>query len=174
VAGDFTARVDQVTGDGWDQPSPCEGWVARDVVRHLTDWVPGFLESGAGVTIEPGPSVDDDPAGAWVALRDQLQAILDDPGIDERTYSSQMFGDLPLAVAIQRFITGDVLIHTWDLARACGLDETLDAESVHHMYEGMKPMAPMLAQSGHFQPAVDVPDDADEQAKLIALTGRNP
>ncbi len=174
VAAGMTARVDAVPADGWDEPSPCEGWVARDVIRHLTEWVPGFLQGGADVHIEPGPSVDEDPAAAWAALRDQLQAVLDQPDVDERTFSSQMMGDLPLSVAIQRFVTGDVLVHTWDLARACGLDESLDAESVHHMYEGMKPMAPMLAQSGHFGPVVEVPDDADEQTKLLALTGRTP
>jgi hypothetical protein len=27
--------------------------------------------------------------------------------------------------------TGDVLVHTWDLARATGLDERLDPEEVH-------------------------------------------
>lgn len=174
VAGDFTARVDEVTGDDWERPAPCEGWVARDVVRHLTEWVPGFLDAGAGVAVDPGPSVDEDPAGAWTSLRDQLQAILDDPGVSERAYRSEMLGEMPLDVAIQRFVTGDVLVHTWDLARACGLDEALDAESVHHMYEGMKPMAAMLPTTGHFSAAVEVPDDADEQTKLIALTGRTP
>lgn len=172
VAAGMTARVEQVDGDGWESTSPCEGWVARDIIRHLTEWVPGFLQGGAGIELTPGPSVDDDPAGAWGSLRDQLQAILDDPGAGERTFRSDMFGELPLPTAIQRFVTGDVLVHTWDLARACGLDETLDAAAVHHMHEGMAPMAPMLAASGHFAPVVEVPDDADEQTKLLAITGR--
>ena len=76
--------------------------------------------------------------------------------------------------AIDMFCTGDVLVHAWDLARAVGLDETLPADEVHRMYEGMLPMDAALRESGHFGPRVDVPDDADEQTKLIAFTGRRP
>jgi uncharacterized protein (TIGR03086 family) len=173
VAAGMTARVDQVPANGWEQPSPCEGWVARDVIRHLAEWLPWFLRDGAGIELDPLPSPDDDPSATWASIRDQLQAILERADVGETTFESEMFGsDLTLDVAIQRFVTGDVLIHTWDLARACGLDESLDADAVHHMYEGMKPMAPMLAASGHFAPVVEVPDDADEQTKLLGLTGR--
>ena len=63
VAGGFTARVEGTTD--WDAPAPVAGWTARDVVRHLVEWFPGFLASGAGITLESGPSVDEDPVGAW-------------------------------------------------------------------------------------------------------------
>ena len=32
----------------WDNPAPCDGWTARDVVDHLVTWVPGFMSSSAG------------------------------------------------------------------------------------------------------------------------------
>jgi hypothetical protein len=41
VAGLFTERVRGTRS--WDAPSPVAGWAARDVVRHLTGWFPGFL-----------------------------------------------------------------------------------------------------------------------------------
>ena len=63
VAGDFTRRVVGVRD--WDAPAPVDGWVARDVVRHLVEWLPALLEGGAGVTLAAGPSVDVDPVGAW-------------------------------------------------------------------------------------------------------------
>ena len=59
IAGAFTDRV-MGTAD-WDAPAPVDGWVARDVVRHLVEWFPTFLESGTGITLPTGPSVDDDP-----------------------------------------------------------------------------------------------------------------
>ena len=40
--------------DAWDNPSPCEGWAARDVVRHMVEWIPGFLESGSDVDLPDG------------------------------------------------------------------------------------------------------------------------
>ena len=44
IAGQFTDRVRAVPEDAWDHPAQCEGWLARDVVRHLVEWVPGFFE----------------------------------------------------------------------------------------------------------------------------------
>ncbi len=42
------------------------------------------------------------------------------------------------------------------------------------MLAGMQPIDDMLRQSGHYGPKVDVPDDADDQTKLLAFTGRDP
>lgn len=67
---------------------------------------------------------------------------------------------------------GDVLVHTWDLAPATGLDESLDAEEVHRMVDGMEPHDEALRASGHYGPRVEVPDDADEQTRLLAFMGR--
>ena len=65
----------------WSNPAPCEGWVARDVVRHLVEWVPSFF-ARAGIELPMSISVDDDPVGAWEALRDDLQACGIDAAID--------------------------------------------------------------------------------------------
>jgi len=48
-----------------DHPAPVARWTARDVVRHLLDWFPGFLQAGAGTTLPAGPSPDDDSVAAW-------------------------------------------------------------------------------------------------------------
>ena len=50
ITGQFTERVRAVPPGGWENSSPCEGWTARDVVRHLTDWIPAFF-SGQGVSL---------------------------------------------------------------------------------------------------------------------------
>jgi uncharacterized protein (TIGR03086 family) len=76
--------------------------------------------------------------------------------------------------AIATFCIGDVLVHTWDLARATGLDESLDAIEVHRMVEAMEPIDDLLRQSGQYGPGVEVAGDADEQTRLIAFTGRHP
>jgi uncharacterized protein (TIGR03086 family) len=171
VASEFTAKVDGVETEQWEAAAPCEGWVARDVVRHLVEWVPAFLEPSA-IELAAGPSVDDDPAAAWATLRDGLQAILDDPGVHERVFSHPRLGELPLDEAIGRFIHGDVLIHTWDLARATGQDERLDADEVRDMLAGVEPIAPSLEASGQYGPVVEAPAGADDQARLLALLGR--
>ncbi|MCU0260027.1 MAG: TIGR03086 family metal-binding protein [Ilumatobacteraceae bacterium] len=174
VAAAFTARVDGTTSDGWDRPAPCEGWVARDVVRHLVEWVPGVLEAGAGVQVAAGPSVDDDPAGAWRALDAAIQALLDDPAASARPFDLPPMGAMPLETAIERLVLGDVLVHTWDLARATDQDETLLATEVTSLLAGMAPMGDAMRASGHFGPEVPVPADADDQTRLLAFTGRTP
>src|SRR4051812_50177381 len=58
MGGGFTARA---RGPGWwDVPSPVAAWPARDVVRHLVEWLPPFLRAGSGVELPCSPSVDDD------------------------------------------------------------------------------------------------------------------
>jgi len=85
-----------------------------------------------------------------------------------------MPGRMTFAAAMDQIGTSDVFLHTWDLARATGGDERLDPDEVHALFVGMEPMDEMLRQSGHFGPRVAVPDDADEQTKLIAFIGRQP
>src|SRR5687767_1749132 len=72
VADGLTQTIDAVPDDAWANPSPCEGWDGRDVIRHLVDWLPGpgFLLGTFGVETRPIASVDDDPAAAWAAVRD--------------------------------------------------------------------------------------------------------
>ena len=172
VAGVFSDRVRGVTD--WDAPAPVDGWVARDVVRHLVEWFPPFLETGAGIALGSGPAVDEDPVGAWQAHADAVQALLDDPATADRRFSHPQAGDAPLAQAIDRFYTSDVFMHTWDLARATGQDETLDPEKCAAMLAGMEPIDDLLRSSGQYGARVDLPEGADVQARLIAFIGRDP
>jgi uncharacterized protein (TIGR03086 family) len=172
VADGFTRRV--VGATDWDAPAPVDGWTARDVVGHLVGWFPGFLEAGTGIRLASGPSVDDDPVAAWLTQADAVQQLLDDPAYAGRMLSNPHVGDVPLPEAIDRFYTADVFMHTWDLARATGQDETLDAATCAAMLAGMEPMDEMLRASGQYGPRVDVPDDADPQTRLIGFIGRDP
>ncbi len=173
VAGRFSDRVNDVSASAWNNPAPCDGWVARDVVRHLVTWIPSFLRS-AEIDIVAGPSVDDNPAGAWTNLAGQLQTLLDDPKVSSREFDAGPPGRMTIENAINMLMTGDIVVHTWDLARATGLDESIDSVIATEMLHGMQPIDAMLRRSGHYGPKVTVPDTTDDQTKLIAFTGRNP
>jgi uncharacterized protein (TIGR03086 family) len=174
VAGRFTELVRGTSADRWDDPSPVAAWRARDVVGHLVTWLPAFLEDGADVRLPAGPAVADDPVGAWRTHCDAVQALLDDPATPARMLHNPHVGDVPLDEAIDRFYTGDVFLHTWDLARATGQDATLDPDRCATMLAGMEPLDEMLRQSGEYGPRVDVPEDADVQTRLVAFIGRDP
>jgi uncharacterized protein (TIGR03086 family) len=178
VAAGFTARVEAVPAGAWERPAPCAGWVARDVVRHLVDWLsgPGFLLGTWGVETGPVPPVDTDPAGAWAVVRDAIQRSLEDPAVAGRVEDCGPPGRLSFEAAVDMTCTPDVLIHTWDLARATGLDERLDPDEVRLQVAGIEAMPPEVEQamrdSGHFGPRVASADDADEQTRLLAFMGR--
>ncbi len=173
VAGDFTRRAVAVPDAAWDNPAPCEGWVARDVVRHMVEWMPGLFFDPYEIQRGSFPAVDDDPAGAWQALVDTILSKLEDPEVAQR--EADIFpGRFSFENAVDMFGAGDIVIHTWDLARATGLDEILDPDEVHRMLVAMEPIDEMLRQSGQYGPRVIVPDSADEQTKLIAFSGRRP
>lgn len=172
VAGQFTERVRAVPADAWDNPSPCEGWAARDVVGHLVGWVPDFI-SRWGVDLPAGPSANTDPVGAWTRLNEGIQAALDDPEVAAREADSPM-GRRSLQDIVGMIVMGDVLIHTWDLSRSAGLDETLDPDEVQQMSGMMEMSDEMLRSDGQFGPRVEVPADADPQTQLIAFSGRRP
>jgi uncharacterized protein (TIGR03086 family) len=174
VAGVFTDRVRGVPPGGWDSPAPCDGWVARDVVRHLVEWFPGFLNAGAGVELPAGPSVDEDPVAAWQVHSDGVQALLDDPATADKVLANPHIGKVPLDQAVSRFYTADVFMHTWDLSRATGQDERLDPHRCAAMLEGMLPMDEVLRSSGQYGPRVEVPEDADAPTRLLAFIGRHP
>lgn len=174
VAGAFTQRATDVPDEAWDNPAPCDGWVARDVVRHMVEWMPAFLEAAGGPALPEGPSVDDDPVGAWVVMNDGIQALLDDDEVSATTITHPQAGTHRLDDALMMFFMGDVLVHTWDLARATGLDETIDAQVAAEQLAGMEPIDEMLRSSGHYGPRVEVAPDADVQTRLIAFTGRQP
>ena len=165
VAAAFGERV-RGTRD-WDVPAPVDGWTARSVVDHLTSWFPDFLASGAGVEL---PKADPDPVVAWQAQADAVQALVEDPA--GRVLKNPHIGEVPLDEAIDRFYTADVFMHTWDLARATGQDETLDEDMSRELYEGMVPIEDLLRSSGQYGAAVPVPDDADWQTRMLGFIGR--
>ncbi|QZY28606.1 TIGR03086 family metal-binding protein [Nocardioides coralli] len=171
-AGTFSTLVSG-TGD-WDAPAPVAGWTARDVVDHLVGWLPGFLAAGADVRLPAGPSVADDPAGAWDAQVRSVQRLLDDPDSAEIPFADPHTGELPLDQAIDLFYTSDVFLHAWDLARATGQSLHLDADECAAMLAGMEPYDELMRSSGQYGPRVAVADDACVQDRLLGFIGRDP
>jgi uncharacterized protein (TIGR03086 family) len=171
ITGEFTARVRAVPSGAWDNPSPCEGWTARDVVGHLTGWIPGFF-GAHGLEFPPVPSVQDDPVGAWETVQTTLAEALTDPALAARTVETP-FSTQSLAETVDMIVTGDVFTHTWDLARATGQDETLDPDQLQLMIAAIGAMPEeALRADGMFGPAIEVSADADDQTKFLAYVGR--
>ena len=170
LAATLTQRVDAVPLDRWDDASPCDGWSARDVLRHVIDSQSDFVTK-VDLEIPPGPSVDDDPSAAWQHTRDAMQSILDDPEKANRSYDSS-FGSSTLAKTVDSFFCFDLVVHGWDIAHATGIDESIARNELDFLKSFAEGMGDMMRTSGAFGPAVDAPADADEQTKVLAYLGR--
>jgi uncharacterized protein (TIGR03086 family) len=172
VAGRFLEIARSATPADWDGPSPVEGWSARGVVGHLIDWFPPFLSAGTGVELPEVPKVEEDPVAAWAARMADIQELLDQPG--DRVLRNPHIGAVPLAQAIDQFYTADVFMHTWDLARALGVEPDLDPDRCAAIVAGSAAFEDAMRSSGQYGPRVVVPDDASPQDKLVGFIGRDP
>lgn len=165
----FDARVQAASADSWANQSPCPEWTARDVVVHVGNNILGLT---AGLTSGEARQIaaDDDIVAVWnEALAGFLGAI---NSADLGTKVPGPMGPMAAADVIGRFVSMDVLVHTWDLARAVGGDETLDAEACARSYSGLKPMDAMIRQPGLFGPKTEAPAGADAQTEFLCFLGR--
>ena len=167
VADRWTEVYAQIGDDQWDNQTPCSDWTVRELVDHLR-WhgtALGLLGAATG------------PQDGWEEIRSALEGLLADPSKLDGTV--QEFGGMPKP-GLAAFLIGDRLIHTWDLARSIDVDDTLPADAVAATMAGLEhapreflrspsPLGiPMMGQP------IEVPEDASDQDKMLAFTGRRP
>lgn len=153
----FSAVVAQGAGR-WANPSPCAEWDARGVVEHVIGIHDELLLRPTGT--EPVRS-SDDPIARWAATVPANDAAV------EAASPSHLERALPA-------LTGEVLAHTWDVAKAIGVDADLDPELCAIAYEFMRANEAQVRSSGLFDDAAPVPHDADVATQFIAFVGRDP
>ena len=140
------------------------------MVAHVVSTLSMFEEL-VGREQRPGPSVDDDPLGAFEAVRTQVEEELADPALADVEFDG-FFGRSSFAKAVDTFLSGDLVTHRWDLAKATGGDLTIPADEIERAWRTSRCSATRMRSPGAFGPAVEAPDDADEQTKLLAFLGR--
>lgn len=170
VAGGFGDRVRGIAEDAWASPTPCSQWCTRDLVGHVVT-VHRHVVGGFDATELPPPATDADLGAAWAAATAEVVAALEDP---ERAAAPVVgrFAPLPLEQLIGRLLCIDTLVHTWDLARATGQDERLDAPAVTIAFEGIRPADEAIRGAGGFGPKIEPAPDATEQTRLLNFLGR--
>lgn len=168
----FAETVAAVPDDRWSSPSPCEGWTARDVVRHVVD-TQGMFLGFVGRKMDDIPSVDDDPVAAWDAARGVVLGDLEDPERAQEEFDGLM-GRSTFEAAVDRFLCFDLVVHRWDLARAAGLDDRIDPEDVRQVEASARALGDAMRGPGAFGPELEAPEGADPQARLLAYLGRRP
>jgi uncharacterized protein (TIGR03086 family) len=169
-AARFAELADEASGADWDRRSPVAAWAARDVVGHLVEWLPEFLER-ADITL-PAVDLAAGPADAWRTRAGDVQTLLETEG--DRPFESPMFGVTTIGALLAQIYINDVWMHSWDLAKALGREPDLGAERCRAALAAMGPIEQLLRDSGQFGPAVPVPDGASAQDQFVAFIGRDP
>lgn len=172
----FDHVVRMVPSTAWSNPSPCEGWSARDVLGHVIA-VQGYIESlarGVAPTLNPygtpGDLVGDDPWRAWSAARESVLDALGAPGVLDhvvQTFRAEETIDSALAWNVV-----DTLAHTWDLARATGVDEHLDDDLIVHATAQAGPKIEGMRQPPFFSSELVVTNDPSPTIQFLAMLGR--
>jgi uncharacterized protein (TIGR03086 family) len=170
VSQGFDAAVGAMAPGKWEAQSPCELWKARDVVAHVVEGHRGVIAGVRGTESAP-MGADEDPGRAWAEASRALDEIAGEPDALAKEVDGPV-GKMPAGQLIERFVTMDLLVHTWDLARAVGADERLDEDAVRRAYETLKPMDAMIRQRNVFGPKLEPPQDADLQTEFLYFLGR--
>jgi uncharacterized protein (TIGR03086 family) len=159
-------------GDDLGMASPCEGWTAQDVVDHVMGGPPYYAEAWGGQV----PDVPDD-ADRATRYTAQYQALADtcrQPGVLDKMVSSPLGeGQIPAGMMFG-ILTSDTLIHTWDLARAIGVEVELDQDLLQRTWDGLIPIEAMVRRPDVFGPAVEIEEGAPLQDRAMAWFGRQP
>jgi uncharacterized protein (TIGR03086 family) len=163
--------VEAVLPDQLGSPTPCSEWTVRQLIDHLVDGTAYLLSAAAGR--ESVQAAQSNGAEYRRGVKDVLKALAL-PGAMERTCISPLGFAWPVSQAVAGTFM-DVLIHTWDLARATGQDEKLDPGLVDACSAMFLPEMPERGRvAGIVGPSVHVGEDASPQDRLLAAMGRQP
>jgi uncharacterized protein (TIGR03086 family) len=66
----------------------------------------------------------------------------------------------------------DLLVHTWDLARAIGANDRLQTEACEKALADLEPIDELLRGPGLYGPKLEPAAGADVQDRLLAFLGR--
>jgi uncharacterized protein (TIGR03086 family) len=173
----FGDVVAQAAPDSWSAQSPCAEWTARHVVGHVIAVQHAIAATIAGTRPpmnpmkEPDRFAGDDPAATWSDALATIRTAI--AGADISNHVVTMWRGEMTVDEMLGYNIGDTTIHTWDLARAIGVDDSLDPDLVEAALQLYGPIADTMRGPNVFAEQVDVDAASDAQTRLLALVGRS-
>jgi uncharacterized protein (TIGR03086 family) len=179
----FKRRLELLGVDDLARPTPCVEWDVRQLVNHVvgsdlryTDLLRGGRaddfarrwQEETGST----PVVGSDPVEDWACSGAALDAALQKPGAMERVVDYPK-GPLRGRELLENRIV-DITIHTWDLARAIGTDDTLDERLVRRCLSARFFRGRIRGDAGPRDANGSPPGAARLQDRLLRASGRSP
>ncbi|MGA3148021.1 MAG: TIGR03086 family metal-binding protein [Acidimicrobiales bacterium] len=168
VADGFTERLAAVGPQEWSAPTGCPDWDVNQLVNHAIGaqrMIPKAL--GAAGAID---ATGDDLVRVWGTVRAAADVALSAPGALDETVELP-FGTMKAGDGLG-FPLSDLLVHTWDLARAVHADDRLVPEACTMALANLVPIDELLRSPGFYGPKLEPAVGADDQDKLLAFLGR--
>jgi uncharacterized protein (TIGR03086 family) len=183
VSAGFERRLHATRPEQWSWPTPCSEWDVRALVNHMTRGNLNYALLARGGTgaeflrLRAVDALSDDPVGAYASSVRRCLAAFSEPGALDRMLDYPMgaiAGRQALAVR-----TTDSAIHTWDLARATGGDESLGDRHVSWLGAHLEQIYEGLKVGAFFADPVEAPGGsggagASMQDALLRRLGREP
>ncbi|WP_407842043.1 TIGR03086 family metal-binding protein (plasmid) [Streptomyces sp. DSM 116496] len=168
-----------VRPDQYDTTTPCPDYSVRDMGNHLVSVLRRVAVLGAGGSFMSVPHFADDVADgdwatAWAAATKEFDAVWSDPAVLGRQIGLP-WGPVPGVVGAVIY-TNELVLHTWDLAKATGQSPEWDPEILAAPLAHMHRAVPAEPRGGQvpFGPVVEVHEDAPDIDKLVGWYGRRP
>jgi len=175
----FEHHLRTVAPDAWGAPTPCSAWDVRALVNHMTrgnlNYV-ALLHGGSRaefLAARDAAALGTDPVAAFTESVRVCAGAFAEEGALDRVVDyplGELTGRRALAVR-----TTDSTVHTWDLARALGADDTLDPSLVAWIDEDFDAIFAGLAVGpGFFADPPPGAPGAGRQDRLLTRFGRDP
>ena len=172
----FDHVIKSAKDTAYTRKAPCAGWTGKDVYEHGIGnlaMIKSYATTGHGPN--SSPKMGKDPLGAWIKLRDETLAALDQPGALHRMAAQPFgpeFGDMEVDQLVG-FMAAELTVHVWDMARTAKVDERLEPALVKFTHATWKSLGePVLRTDGMMGAAVKPAAGADAQTKMLNFLGR--
>jgi uncharacterized protein (TIGR03086 family) len=175
----FDLRLRQVGEPDWQRTTPCADWDVYRLVNHVVigGGRYGRLVRGgtrdAFIAERQLDALVDGAIAAWESNARTCREAFAEPGALQRTVAFST-GDIPASRLLSIRIV-EVAVHTWDLARALGSDESMNPQLVGFTLAAF--IENDLPRGAGGVPFFDEPTHGETSGdldRLLRLAGREP
>jgi uncharacterized protein (TIGR03086 family) len=158
-------------------PTPCDDWSVAALLVHIIGFTSAYAQAAHKSVGTPGtdsPPPAPDPAELPVHWRSRLPVLLEELATAWReptawTGTARVGGGTMPAATIGALGMNELVMHSWDLAKASGQDYAADPRILESLIELLSQAPP-----GAFGRPVVIADEDSLLDQAVALAGRDP
>jgi uncharacterized protein (TIGR03086 family) len=162
-------------------PTPCPDWSVAALLDHLMGLSYAFTQAARKRSDAPGAGeAPPEPSAQHLSRhwRHRLPVLLEDLATawaqpDAWTGTAQAGGVTMPAAALGHVAMNELVMHSWDLARATRQEYATDPRTLEALIEFLR-QGPAEGTPGLFGPVVPADSEADLLDQAVALAGRDP